>query len=98
MIRTIDWMLDTRNEAELAHLMQSKSGRSPEQARRDYRRLFEPRAGLTSRGAFHPESLKTVLEMRRKLALISTPLPPLEKYFDDSFYREAMGAIRKSGS
>ena len=79
-------------------LMQSKSGGSPEQARRDYRRLFEPRAGLTSRGAFHPQSLKTVLEMRRKLALIGQPLPPLKKYFDDSFYREAVSAIRKSGS
>ena len=78
--------------------MQSRLSRSPEQARRDYRRLFEPRAGFTSRGAFHPESLKTVLEMRRKLALIATPLPPLEKYFDDSFYREAVSAIRRSGS
>jgi len=98
MIVTIDWMLDARNEAELADLMQSKLGRSPEQARRDYRRLFEPRAGLTGRGAFNPESLKPVLEMRRKLALIGSPLPPLEKYFDDSFYREAVSAMRKSGS
>ena len=98
MIMTIDWMLDARNEAELVDLMQSKLGRSPEQARRDYRRLFEPRAGLTSRGAFNPESLKTVLEMRHKLALIGSPLPPVEKYFDDSFYREAVSAITKSGS
>jgi hypothetical protein len=98
MIRTMDWMLDAHNQAELVDLMQSKSGRSAEQARRDYQRLFEPRAGLTSRGAFNPESLKTVLEMRRKLALISTPLSPVEKYFDDSFYREAAGGIRQSGS
>jgi len=97
MTATIDWMLDARNEAELTDFMESKLGRSPEQARRDYRRLFEPRAGLTSRGAFNPESLKTVLEMRRKLALIGSPLPPLEKYFDDSFYREAVRAIRKPG-
>ena len=97
MTATIDWMLDARNEAELTDFMESKLGRSPEQARRDYRRLFEPRAGLTSRGAFNPESLKTVLEMRRKLALIGSPLPPLEKYFDDRFYREAVRAIRKPG-
>ena len=76
--------------------MQSRLGRSPEQARRDYRRLFEPRAGLSSRGAFHPQSLKTVLEMRRKLALIGLLLPPVEKYFDDSFYRAAVGAITES--
>jgi ABC-type nitrate/sulfonate/bicarbonate transport system substrate-binding protein len=98
MIRTMDWMLDAGNEEELVDLIQSKSGRSPEQALSDYRRLFEPRAGFTSRGAFHPDSLKTVLEMRRKLALIGTPLPPLEKYFDDSFYREAVDTIRNSGS
>ena len=78
--------------------MQSRLGRSPEQARRDYRRLFEPRAGLTSRGAFNPESLNTVLEMRNKLALMGSPLPPVEKYFDDSCYCEAVGAITKSGS
>ena len=76
--------------------MQSRLSRSPEQARRDYRRLFEPRAGLTSRGAFNQESLKTVLEMRHKLALIGSPLPPVEKYFDDSCYREAVSAITKS--
>ena len=96
MITTIDWMLAARNEAELVDFMQSKLGRSPEQARREYRRLFEPSAGLTSRGGFNPESLKTVLEMRRQLALIGAPLPPVEKYFDDSFYREAMAAIRNS--
>ena len=96
MIKTIDWMLAARNEAELVDFMQSKLGRSPEQARREYRRLFEPSAGLTRRGGFNPESLKTVLEMRRQLALIGAPLPPVEKYFDDSFYREAMAAIRNS--
>jgi CO/xanthine dehydrogenase Mo-binding subunit/ABC-type nitrate/sulfonate/bicarbonate transport system substrate-binding protein len=98
MIMAIDWMLDARNKAELLHLIESKSGRSPEQAQHDYRRLFEPRAGLTTRGAFNPEGLKVVLELRRKLALIDLPLPPLEKYFDDSFYREALGAYRHSGS
>ena len=67
MITTIDWMLAARNEAELVDFMQSKLGRSPEQARREYRRLFEPSAGLTRRGGFNPESLKTALEMRRQL-------------------------------
>src|SRR5262245_44536967 len=65
--------------------------------RLDYQRLFEPRTGLTGRGAFNPASLKTVLEIRRKLALIGSPLPPVEKYFDDSFYREAASSIRNFG-
>jgi ABC-type nitrate/sulfonate/bicarbonate transport system substrate-binding protein len=98
MITTIDWMLDKQNEAELVVFMQSRLGRNIEQARRDYRRLFEPSAGLTNRGVFNCETLRTVLEMRSKLALIGSPPPAPEKYFDDSFYREAASAFRNSGS
>ena len=67
MITTIDWMLAARNEAELVESMQSKLRHSPEQARCDYRRLVRAERRFDQPRRFNPESLKTVLEMRRQL-------------------------------
>lgn len=95
MIRTMEWVLEPQNKAELIGLMKSALKRGESQAERDYRRLFEPQSGLVTRGAFSPESLRTVLDIRRKLGLIGSPLPPLEKFHDDTFYREAVQSLEK---
>jgi ABC-type nitrate/sulfonate/bicarbonate transport system substrate-binding protein len=93
LITAIDWMVDLRNKAEIIELTRSKIGRKPEQAEVDYQLLFDPRGGLTTRGAFDRDGLRTVLEMRLKLGMIESPLPPLEKYSDDTFYRQAVSLI-----
>ena len=95
MIGAMDWMTAPQNRAEAIALMRSGLNRSEAQAEKDYRRLLEPRSGLAARGAFAPECLATILEIRRKLRLIGSPLPPPEKYYDDSFYRDAV-SLRKS--
>src|SRR5262249_34161884 len=93
MIGATDWILDPKNREEIVELTKSKMGRDGAQAEADYRKLLDPSEGLTPRGAFDPDSLRTVLEMRQKLGIINAPLPPFTKYYDDSFYREAVSLI-----
>jgi len=94
MIGATDWIFDPKNREEIIELTKSKIGRDSARAEADYRRLLDPSEGLTARGAFDPDTLRTVLEMRQKLDIINVPLPPLTKYYDESFYREAVSLIR----
>src|SRR5215471_13446173 len=86
--------LRVKNQRETIEIINTRMGRSLEQAEEDYHRFLCPSAGLTDRCAFDPHSLSTVLEMRRRLGMIQSPLPSLDKYYDDSFYREAVSLIR----
>ena len=90
MIGSIDWLLDSHNRAEAIALITSELKRSQVHAEADYSRLVQPQGGLLTRGAFMPETLTTALKMRRELGLIGSPVPPVEKFYDQAFHREAV--------
>ena len=94
ILQAVNWILESKNKRETIEIINTRMGRSLEQAEEDYHRFLGPSAGLTDRCAFDPHSLSTVLEMRRRLGMIQSPLPSLDKYYDDSFYREAVSLIR----
>jgi len=94
IVQAVDWILESKNKRETVEIMNTRIGRSPEQAEGDYHRLLGPSAGLTDRCAFNTDTLATVLGIRNKLGMIKSPLPSLDKYFDDTFYREAVSLIR----
>jgi ABC-type nitrate/sulfonate/bicarbonate transport system substrate-binding protein len=94
ILQAVNWILESKNKRQTIEIINTRMGRSPEQADEDYHRLLDPSAGLTDRCAFDPHSLSTVLEMRRRLGMIESPLPSLDKYYDDSFYREAVSLSR----
>jgi ABC-type nitrate/sulfonate/bicarbonate transport system substrate-binding protein len=93
ILQAVDWTLEPKNKRETVEIMNTRIGRSLEQAEREYHRLLGPSAGLIDRCAFYAGSLATVLDMRHKLGMIKAPLPSLDKYFDDSLYREAVALI-----
>ena len=84
-----DWILNPENKHDAVALMTTWMGRTNEAAEKDYSRIVGPEAALPRRGAFDPSPLKTVLDLRIKTGLMNPPAPPLNKYFDDTFYREA---------
>jgi ABC-type nitrate/sulfonate/bicarbonate transport system substrate-binding protein len=93
MIKAVDWTLNSNNKRKIIEIMQTRIERSAHQAEADYQRLFEPSAGLKTRCAFNSDSLRTILEMRLNLGMMKSPLPSFEKYYDSSFYREAISLI-----
>jgi len=93
MIRAVDWILNPKNKSETIEMLQSRIERSAQQAKTDYHRLFESSAGLKTRCTFNTNSLRTVLQMRLTLGMMKSPLPSFEKYYDGSFYREAVSLI-----
>jgi ABC-type nitrate/sulfonate/bicarbonate transport system substrate-binding protein len=93
MVQAANWIVDSKNKEGVVELMRSVMQRNEQQAREDYLQLLKPQAGLTTRLALDPDTLRTVLEMRLKLGMIKSPLPRPDKYYDDSFYREAISLI-----
>jgi ABC-type nitrate/sulfonate/bicarbonate transport system substrate-binding protein len=93
LLQAVDWILESKNKRETVEIMNTRIGRNLEQAEREYHRLLAPSAGLIDRCAFNTGSLATVLDMRHKLDMIKSPLPSLDKYYDNSFYREAVALI-----
>ncbi len=93
IIQAVNWILNPNNKRETIEMMQTRFERGAHQAETDYHRLFEAAVGLKSRCAFNPDTLKTILEMRRNLGMMKSPLPSFEKYYDSSFYGEAISLI-----
>jgi ABC-type nitrate/sulfonate/bicarbonate transport system substrate-binding protein len=93
LIRAADWIVDSKNQQSLIELMKSVMQRSEIQASEDYLQLLQPKAGLATRLVFAPDTLGTILQMRHKVGLFKSPLPQADKYYDDSFYLEAVSRV-----
>ena len=93
LIRATDWIVDSKNKQGVIELMKSVMQRRKNQASEDYLQLLKPKAALATRLAFAPDTLGTILEMRHKVGLFKSPLPRADKYYDNSFYREAVSLI-----
>jgi len=89
----MDWILNSGNKSEALALIKTSMGRSEEQAEEDYRKLIDPRGGLADKAALNPAGLKTVLDLRLKTGLMKPPAPPLDKYYDGSFYQKAAARV-----
>ena len=81
------WAAENKHDA--VAMMTTWMGRTNEVAEKDYNGIVGPEGTLPRRGAFDPSPLNTVLDLRLKTGLMNPPAPPLNKYFDDTFYREA---------
>jgi len=84
-----DWILNPENKHDAVALMTTWMGRTNEAAEKDYNGIVGSEGALPRRGAFNPSPLNTVLDLRLKTGLMNPPAPPLNKYFDATFYREA---------
>jgi hypothetical protein len=52
--------------------------------------LLDPEHGLYGKSAVNLSGVKAALEIRAELGYLATPVPPVEKYVDLSYYQNAM--------
>jgi hypothetical protein len=72
-------------------------GRREEQAKQEYHRALGPSGGLADKGALGTETLRTVLDLRVKTGIMSSPAPAPDKYYDASYYQAASAMITTAG-
>jgi len=86
----LDWTLDPANRDEAVKLLLARMDAiKPEVAPKVVANLVNPRSGLTPRGAFLPDGVATVLELRRRYGG-GKANPDPARYIDTSFYDDAI--------
>jgi ABC-type nitrate/sulfonate/bicarbonate transport system substrate-binding protein len=80
-----DWLLRPENRAETLELLTTREKLSYAAAEEAYQKVV-PRARI------NPAALQTVIDLRREMGVYHPPFDPPERFYDDSYWREAVGA------
>jgi ABC-type nitrate/sulfonate/bicarbonate transport system substrate-binding protein len=87
----VDWLYDVRNKDEAIAILRRNLPSMPEQvARATHGVLLSPTDGFQKKAKIDQEGVRTVLSLRSKYAEPKKMLTDPMKYYDDSFYREAI--------
>ncbi len=87
----VDWLYDARNKDEAVAILRRNITSMPEPvAQATYGVLLSPTDGFQKKAKIDLEGVRTVLKLRSKYAEPKKALADPLKYYDDSFYREAM--------
>jgi ABC-type nitrate/sulfonate/bicarbonate transport system substrate-binding protein len=87
----VDWLYDPRNKDEAIAIFRKNLPSMDEQAAQGaYRVLLSPRDGFQKKAQIDLEGVRTVLAIRSKYAEPKKTLADPARYYDDSFYREAL--------
>jgi len=89
--QAVDWLYDPANKAEaLAILRKNLPNVDEKGAEASYRILLSPAEGFQKKARIDLEGVRTVLRLRSKYAQPQKTLTDPARYYDDSFYREAL--------
>lgn len=89
--RAIDWLYDRMNREEAIRILQKHlPDMSPELAQQSYRELVDTRDGFYRNAKMNLDGLRTVLALRSRYAQPAKKLSDPMKYYDPSYYDEAM--------
>jgi ABC-type nitrate/sulfonate/bicarbonate transport system substrate-binding protein len=78
-----DWLLAPEHRREAIQLIMDKENLGGSAAETAYRKVV-PRARI------NPAALQTVIDLRKEMGAYQPPFDPPERFYDDSYWREAM--------
>ena len=83
-VAATDWLLRAENRESTLQLMMEKENLNRASAEEAYRKVV-PKARI------NPAALQTVIELRKEMGVYKPPYDPPERFYDDSYWREATG-------
>ena len=83
-VAATDWLLRAENRESTLQLMMEKENLNRTSAEEAYRKVV-PKARI------NPAALNTVIELRKEMGVYKPPYDPPERFYDDSYWREATG-------
>ncbi len=91
-VEAVDWLYDPANrDAAIAIFLKNLPQAGQQGAEASYRILLNPNEGFQKKALIDMDGVRTVLELRAKWSEAKKPLNDPAKYYDGSFYREALG-------
>jgi ABC-type nitrate/sulfonate/bicarbonate transport system substrate-binding protein len=89
--KAVEWLYDPANkEGATAILRRNLQSMSAEGAEASYRLLLDPQTGFQRRGAISVDGVNRVLTLRNKWAEPKKELGPATKYYEPTYYDDAM--------
>ena len=79
-----DWLLKPENRDETLQLSMNKEKLNRSAAEIAYSKVV-PRARI------NPAAIQTVIELRKEMGVYQPPFDPPERFYDESYWREATG-------
>ncbi len=90
-VEAVDWLYDPANrDAAIATFLKNLPQAGQQGAEASYRVLLNPNEGFQKKALIDMDGVRTVLELRAKWSETKKPLNDPAKYYDGSFYREAL--------
>ena len=80
-----DWLLTPANREETLVLMTEKEKLKRDAAEDAYKKVV-------AKARINPAALRTVIELRKEMGVYKPPFDPPERFYDDSYWREATGS------
>ncbi len=89
-IKSVDWLSDPSNQKEAVAILANRQKISPEVASRLLSQEMDPTTGIITKAAIDVKGLEAVLKLRWEMNLLKTAVPPVEKYYDLTYYNRAV--------
>jgi len=83
-VAATDWLLRAENRDATLQLLMEKENLNRASAEEAYRKVV-PKARI------NPAALQTVIELRKEMGVYKPPYDPPQRFYDDSYWREATG-------
>lgn len=90
-VEATQWCFDTNNRPACLALLAAHNGLERKAAAETLDALLDSDYGLYPAAAVNLPGVQSVLELRAEMGFLNTPVPPVEKYIDLSYYDRAVG-------
>jgi ABC-type nitrate/sulfonate/bicarbonate transport system substrate-binding protein len=91
-VEATQWCFESKHRTQCLELLSKHNGIEGKPAAETLDALLDPAYGIYPKAELNLPGLAAVLELRAEMGYLKRPLPPVEKYFDLSFYESAMSA------
>jgi ABC-type nitrate/sulfonate/bicarbonate transport system substrate-binding protein len=92
-IEATGWCFDPKNRSEALALLSEHNGIERQAAEDTLDALLDPGYGVYPQAQLNIPGVEAALELRAEMGFIGRPLPPVDKYVDLSYYREAVEGV-----
>ena len=89
-IEATRWCFEPANRSQAIELLGKHNGIHRQAAENTLDALLDPGYGIYPEAELNLSGVEAALELRAEMGFLNRPLPPVEKYVDLSYYREAV--------
>ena len=94
-LRAARWLTDPSNRDQAIAILTRKTNADPSDGRKTYDELIAQGKIFPTTGLMSGQSLGVVIAALGDLGVLKTPLPAPERFFDNTFVRQALAELAR---